>query len=472
MKKWELRLEPGSHDSARYELLIQGEMKDMARIVKKFGAMCGRPVKVNHPEGFNLRIYLHEMTHGLVEKVSAYLQEAAPPLGTESSQPLEGRGSAGDPQQTFDNFVVGPGNRFAHAAAASVVASPGTMYNPLFIYGVPSCGKTHILNALAAALGPGPILLTTGPALGAGGRMGAIDAAKALLVDDIHLMEVTDKNKPALAKLFPSFLERGLQVIVTSLYAPRALAGLEEALKISFAKGWAVDMKQPSAAVQADLMAALAQRCGAALGMEGIQKLQESSGFNYGEFPKIVMRCKVLDETERSNGRKTSEEEIVARLMGPGERLSPGELPSEAELSAAKGFSLPHAAQALPLACFYPRGQEALMSWVLARFHGIAAKAGIRRSYREVLREAYDADEPFGVAFSIGEACRRSGAGAALVLGPGKESKLAAQAGAFSHAVEHILRSCGTATGWIPAAEIVVTRPYLAAHLDLIALHP
>ena len=54
-----------------------------------------------------------------------------------------------NPQFTFDNFVVGPSNRFAHSAAIAVSKTPGQVYNPLFIYGPPGVGKTHLLYAIA-----------------------------------------------------------------------------------------------------------------------------------------------------------------------------------------------------------------------------------------------------------------------------------------------------------------------------------
>ena len=54
-----------------------------------------------------------------------------------------------NPQFSFDNFVVGPSNRFAHGAAFAVSSTPGQVYNPLFIYGPPGVGKTHLLYAIA-----------------------------------------------------------------------------------------------------------------------------------------------------------------------------------------------------------------------------------------------------------------------------------------------------------------------------------
>lgn len=533
LKKWCLRPDPSADDPARCVLLIKGDMKDVTQILKKFGSLCGRPLKTARPEEFNFSLDLHAPTALGLEAIRKFLEEAAPGMGPAlpaslpppapapapeppASEPLQSEvgeqmvltrtvgpspmsvrrmaaaSSASDrPPWSFqsnldrtcslDNLLVGSFNRFAHAAATSVIESPGSKDNPLLIHGAPGVGKTHLLHAIGAALnktlGDGSVVLTAGISLAdavshasAAGRMGEIEAllasAKVLLVDDIHLLSISEKNQAQLAKLFQAFFSKNLQVVFTSIYPPRALGSLEEALKLSLAKGKAVEMKLPSPMVQGDIIQAYAERNAVPIAPAEITKLVERLGSNFAEFSRLLLLRDVLTAHYKSSGQTPNSDDIISDLLNPGVRASQNDIPDAAELDTVKGFSPPASDINAPcLAVFYPKGQETMANWTMSRFYQTASASGIVQTYRHVLLEAYDADNPFGVPFQIGESCGRCGAGSALILGPGPESKLATRLGEFSHAVGHILDGLGISRGWIPYAETTITRPFLTAHM-------
>ena len=562
MKKWSLRPDPAAHDPARHVLLIKGEMKHVTQIIKKFGAMCGRPLKVDHAEGYNFLVHFHGITPLGLEKVTNFLKDIAPGAATDvaaaapppilepeavplpasppgmenaslpgtagpcppsatpapvvepppvnltppqppavkipepaapaaetpaprpapAARPLWGLQMPLEPKRDFDSLLVGAYNRFAHAAATSVVGSPGTMYNPLFLYGAPGVGKTHLLHAIGGALrknwDEAAVVVTTGTTLVsavrsalAEGRLDGltktIASAKALLVDDVHLLALTESNQAVLSKIFQDFFARNLQVVLTSVYPPRALAAMEEALKISLSKGWAVDMKVPTPTAQEEMIRACVERSQAPIAGEDIPKLREKLGAGYGEFTRLVQRWTALTELGRAQGATFTGEDMLGHLLTAGAKSGPAELPSASELEASRRFAPPAPGpDAVNLALFCPKGQDSMVPWVMARFYQIGAQFGAKGTYRHVLCESYDTQQSFGVPFQFGESCRRARAEAALVLGPPRDSSLAAREGEFAHAVRHVLESFGLAAGWIPFAETTVTRPFLAAHLD------
>lgn len=550
MEKWDIRPAPTAFDPQRHLLLVKGKMKDVTAIVKKFGALCGRPSPAQTPEGFNYKLYLHGLTAAGRERLCAALDEMLPaakaaavkPAAAEpepakpppevippaeppelvslapkapeapaaepppaetppaeepapavfaaqgpapQARPLWGLQEPLDSSRSFDSLMVGAYNRFAHAAATSVVGSPGSMYNPLFLHGPPGVGKTHMIHAigggLAAAMTAEGVVLTSGPRLSravgqalAEKKLGEVEAllkkAKSLLVDDVHLLAVTDQNRAALAKVFGQFLERGHQVVMTSIYPPRALGALEEALKISLAKGWSVDLKVPGAAVQVEIIQGYLDRHAVNIPNEAVRKLHDKLGANYFEAERWLRRLSVLIKLHESDSPPPEAEDFFPALFDPGPPPGSPDLPTPKELESAKSFRLPApGADAVNLAVVAPKGQEAMLPWMAARFHEAAAGHGIGRTYRQVAAETYDAGQPFGVPFQIGEMCLRTGAAAALILGPPGESSLASRSAEFSHAVGHILESLDVAMGWIPHRGSVSSGHFLRAHLDFLA---
>lgn len=406
--------------------------------------------------------------------------EAAKP----GPRPLWGLLQPLDPGHNFDSLQVGSYNRFAHAAATSVVSAPGTMYNPLFLYGAPGAGKTHVAQSIAKALAlqfsDEAIISTSGSRLSSAvtqamveKKWGELEAvlqkSKALIVDDVHLLAVTEGNRGKLADVMAMFFKQNLQVVLTSIYPPRALGSLEEALKISFGKGWSVDLKIPNPTVQAEIIRAYTDRIGCQLNGDEARRFLELIGQNYFDSVRWARRLKRFIELGKAVGRNPTPADVMPVLFDPGVKEPTQELPSSIELGSVASFKPPPPTPtSLNLAFLLPKGSEAMAPWVAARFFQTAAELSVTQTYRPVLVEYYDAQQPFGVPFQIGEHCWRAGAQAVIVVGPPADSQLAAREAEFQHAVARILDGLDVPLGWLRHRGTTALPNFLRAHLDLL----
>jgi hypothetical protein len=283
-------------------------------------------------------------------------------------------------------------------------------------------------------------------------------------VDDIHLLSVTDKNKDLLAKIFKSFFDRGLQVVITSMYPPKALGTLEEALKFSFSKGWSVDLKIPSPNVQRDLISSVNDRVGAQLNGDEIGQVADKLVlWGYPDLTLWMNRISILRKMRAAAGQPAPLMDVLRLIYEP---ITIG---SEAPPVSTAGttFSPPAAPPgSATLAVMVPKGQEGLGAYAANLFQDMGAKNGFTRVYSYALMDAYDAMQPVGVPFQIAEQCLRAGVTRVLLVGPGPDSPLAPRSNEFGHAVRHILDSAGVTTGWIPHAQLHIAAHYVNAHLD------
>lgn len=162
---------------------------------------------------------------------------------------------------TFEGFVVGASNRFAHAAAQAVAEQPGTQYNPLFIHSMPGLGKTHLLHAvghLAHMLDPTRVIryVTSEQFLNefidAIRGKTSMDTFKAryrevdvFLLDDVQLFVGKGGVLEEFFHTFNSLYEAGKQMVITSDRHPRNLEGLEDRLRSRFEMGLLTDIQPP-----------------------------------------------------------------------------------------------------------------------------------------------------------------------------------------------------------------------------------
>jgi len=151
-------------------------------------------------------------------------------------------GGSMNPKYTFDSFVIGSSNRFAHAAALAVAEAPAQAYNPLFIYGSTGLGKTHLLQAIAQYTSEHAGSLRDKRIEGFKQRYRNYDV---LLIDDVQFFEHKERIQEEFFHTFNSLYEAGSQIVISSDRPPREISTLEERLRSRFEWGLITDIQPP-----------------------------------------------------------------------------------------------------------------------------------------------------------------------------------------------------------------------------------
>lgn len=164
------------------------------------------------------------------------------------------------PRYTFENFVVGPSNQLAHAAARAISSNPGCVYNPVFIYGTTGVGKTHLVNAIGHAVfdrnPSAKIVYLSSEAfvneLISCLRHQRMDEFKkrfrkvdVLIVDDVQFLAGRERTQEEFFHTFNTLHEARKQIVLTSDKFPKDIPDLEERLRNRFEWGLTVDIQAP-----------------------------------------------------------------------------------------------------------------------------------------------------------------------------------------------------------------------------------
>ncbi|MCR2813006.1 chromosomal replication initiator protein DnaA [Microbacterium sp. zg.Y1090] len=220
-----------------------------------------------------------------------------------------------NPKYTFDNFVIGQSNRFAHAAAVAVAEAPAKAYNPLFIYGDSGLGKTHLLHAIGEyglSLYPGirvryvsseeftndfinSIANNRGAAFQA--RYREVDI---LLIDDIQFLQGRAETQEAFFHTFNTLHDHDKQVVITSDVPPRHLTGFEDRMRSRFEWGLITDVQAPDLETRIAILRKKAQSERLLVPDEVLEYIATKVSSNIRELEGALIRVSAFASLNRS----------------------------------------------------------------------------------------------------------------------------------------------------------------------------
>ena len=220
-----------------------------------------------------------------------------------------------NPKYTFDTFVVGSANRFAHAAAVAVAENPAEAYNPLFIHGGVGLGKTHLMHAIGHYVQqqyPEKRLLYVTSETFINELISAIQQGRntqfrnrfrtvdILMVDDIQFIAGKDSTQEEFFHTFNELFEHGKQIILTSDKPPQDIAKLEERLRSRFAWGLIADIQRPDVETRTAILRAKAISEGVKVPDEVLGLIADHVNSNIreleGSFNKLVAYSMLVSE--------------------------------------------------------------------------------------------------------------------------------------------------------------------------------
>ncbi len=180
-----------------------------------------------------------------------------------------------DPTLTFSNYIVGPSNQFAYASAFSAADRPGAQFNPLFIYGPPAVGKTHLLHAISnqvKAKNPNARICMVSAESFVNEfiynvQHKSVDQfrekyrhqADLLLIDDVQFIVGKDRSEEEFFHTFNALHEDRKMIVLTSDKAPKEIDGLEDRIRTRFEQGMVADIRPPEIETRIAILKAKAE---------------------------------------------------------------------------------------------------------------------------------------------------------------------------------------------------------------------
>jgi chromosomal replication initiator protein len=215
-----------------------------------------------------------------------------------------------NPHFTFDSFVVGACNQFAHAAAQSVAINPSRSYNPLFIYGGVGMGKTHLMHAIGRALmarGRMRIIYTTSERFTnevvtgiKHERMPQLRAryrnADVLLIDDIQSLGTKERTQEEFFHTFNELHDAQKQIVISSDCPPKDISGLVERLRSRFEWGLMADIQPPDLETKMAILEKKAEVIGIRLPSDVCTYIAQKAKSNVRELEGALVKLSAYSE--------------------------------------------------------------------------------------------------------------------------------------------------------------------------------
>ncbi len=241
----------------------------------------GTTLYLGAPEGIQTwveRRYTPLIREALEQAESGLTEIAFAEKGQRDSLPAQSAPAVElNPNYTFERFVIGEGNRVAHAAALAVAETPSEAYNPLFLHGPPGLGKTHLLGAVANYLrinAPGLSVRYTTAEGFTNEFVGALRSSgtekfksryrdlDVLLVDDVQFLQGKQHTEEEFFHTFNALYEGGSQLVLSADRLPSELSTLEVRLRDRFEWGLTIPVEPPDLATRLTVLQRLAREAG------------------------------------------------------------------------------------------------------------------------------------------------------------------------------------------------------------------
>ena len=266
------------------------------------------------------------------------LEPAASPIEITSPEPKPRHVNL-NPRYTFDTYVVGSGNRLAHAACQAVAEKPARAYNPLFLYGGVGLGKTHLLHAIGNAChANGLNVLYVSSEEFTNDMITAIRthttqafrekyrSADVLLVDDIQFFAGKESTQEEFFHTFNTLHGQDKQIIVSSDRPPKSLVTLEERLRSRFEWGLSADIQAPDFETRLAILRSKAERTGRHISDEILESVAKQVHSNIRELEGALNRIIAFADLSGSALTPTLVEVALSDLLSSRSNLEPDKI--------------------------------------------------------------------------------------------------------------------------------------------------